>query len=140
MDSWPTLPQGDTREVPAEGIHQHLHQTLLPREIQLDFYPNTLPLRNSYLSSQDLFIKISLAQLKLVFHHEGQMELSVEAICSSEHASFLQSTRASGQASLDCFTEQWTLSRALCSVSLTRWPSKTGLGVSHPKPLALQSD
>lgn len=46
---WPTLPQGDTREVPAEGIHQHLHQTLLPKEIQLDFYPNTLPLRNSYL-------------------------------------------------------------------------------------------
>lgn len=70
----------------------------------------------------------------------GQKELSVEAICSSEHASFLQSMCASGQPSLDCFTEQWTLSRALCSVSLTRWPSKTGLGVRHPKPLALQSD
>lgn len=63
------------------------------------------------LSLQDLLIKISLAQPKLVFHHRGQKELSVEAICFSEHASFLQSRPASGQPSLDCFTEQWTLSR-----------------------------
>lgn len=124
----------------AEGTHQRLHQTLLPREIQLDFYPDTLPLCNSYLlltgaPHQNLF-----GTTQAGVPSPGAEELSVAAVYSWECASLLQSTRASGQPSLDCFTELGTLSRALCSVSPTRWPSKTGLGVRHPKPLALQSD
>lgn len=83
-------PLCDTRELPSEVIHQHLRQTLLLREIQLGFYPNT-PSFTQFLSlsSQDLLIKISLAQPKLVFYRRRKKKLSIEAICTAEHTSFL---------------------------------------------------
>lgn len=135
------LPQCDTRELPSEIIHRHLHRTPSPRAIQLEFSPDG-PSFTQLLSPslQDLLIEVSLAQPELVFCRPRTKKLSAEAICTAEHTSFLQSTPASGQGFLDCLTEQWTLSRALCSVSPTRWPSKPRLGVTHPKPLALQSD